>query len=60
MKNYGELASLMKADGTETIAGRKCDKFKAGVTIMGAGIQNSYSVDQQTGICMKYYPGRQR
>jgi len=51
---YSDMASLMKSDGTETIAGRKCDKFKAGITILGAGVQNFYSVDQQTGICMKF------
>ncbi|MCL2434466.1 MAG: hypothetical protein FWD16_08135 [Clostridia bacterium] len=54
MTNYSDWSSMMKADGTETIAGRKCDKFRAGISFMGAGIQNLYSVDQQTGICMRY------
>jgi len=54
MTYYSDWATMMSADGTETIAGRKCDKFKAGFSILGTGIQNIYAVDQQTGVCMKY------
>lgn len=54
MTYYSTFAELMKPDGTETIAGRKCDKFKASIGLFGVGVQYAYSVDQQTGVCLRF------
>jgi hypothetical protein len=47
--------SGLKSDGTDTVAGRSCDKYKYSISLLGmAGMAYSYSIDKETGVCLKY------
>jgi|GEM_PF-3101697 len=43
----------LKKDGTETVAGRKCDKYSTTITGEEGTGKVSYCIDQQTGLILK-------
>lgn len=45
---------IMKRDGSETVAGRSCEKYTAAVTTPEASGKVSYSFDKQTGVLLKW------
>jgi len=45
---------ILKKAGTETVAGRSCDKYSATVSAEGMTGKVSYCFDKQTGILMKW------
>ena len=55
--SYNSYATGMRDAGTETIAGRKCDKFEYSIGAFGVGVSWSYSIDQETGVCLKQHWG---
>jgi len=44
----------LKYAGTETIAGRDCDKYAAEVPSGGGSLTVAYWIDKATGVCLKY------
>lgn len=51
----GDLyGGILKKDGSETVAGKSCDKFSATITAEGVTGKVSYSFDKQTGVLMKW------
>lgn len=46
--------SDMKRDGSETIAGRKCEKYTYSASAFGSAVKYSYCIDKDTGVCLKY------
>ena len=53
MTHYSDTSSLTK-DGTETVAGRNCDRYKVGAAGFGVAIGATYCIDKATGVCLKY------
>ena len=53
MTQYSSESGLKK-DGTETVAGRNCDRYKAGASGFGMAVGISYCIDKETGVCMKF------
>lgn len=54
MWQYGDLSSDMKKDGSETIAGRSCDKFSYQYVGIGAALKYVVCIDKQTDVCLKW------
>ena len=53
MTSYGSLSGFER-NGSETVAGRDCDKFELSAAGMGAAIRQIYCIDKETGVCMKF------
>ena len=53
MTSYGGLSGFERK-GSETIAGRDCDKFELSAAGMGAAVRQIYCIDKETGVCMKF------
>ena len=47
-------SSGLKKDGTETVADRNCDRYKASASGFGLAVGISYCIDKKTGVCMKF------
>ena len=54
MTHYGSNASDMTKIGSETVAGRNCDKYKYAWSYLGSSVQYTYCIDKATGVCLKY------
>ena len=54
MSQYSSDISGMKRDGSETVAGRDCDKYTYSIGAFGVGLKYSYSIDKATGVCLKW------
>ena len=54
MSQYGSFASGMKKTGSETVAGRNCDKYT--YSFSGGGMAYKYTtlIDKTTGVCLKW------
>ena len=52
MAHYSDVSGLKK-DGDEVIAGRNCDIYKESAAGMGMAVGMSYSIDKETGVCLK-------
>jgi len=52
MNNYASYSSGMKKAGSETVAGRNCEKYTFGMTFP-IKYQAVYCIDKETGVCMK-------
>jgi len=44
----------LTADGSETVAGRLCDKYVFHAVSLAASIDIRYSIDKVTGVCLRY------
>jgi hypothetical protein len=54
MTQYAGMSGLV-ADGTETVVGRNCERYKYSLSLMGlAGMSYIYSIDPTTGVCLKF------
>ena len=55
MSQYGSLTGL-KSDGEETVAGRDCERYKMSVSVAALGVAAgaTYSIDKETGVCLKF------
>lgn len=54
MVMYDTADIHLKKAGTETVAGRDCDKLSASVSVLGKQASATFWVDKATGVCMKY------
>lgn len=54
MVNYEEFKDEMKKIGSETVAGRSCDKFSFEESSFGLVAKFEYCIDKETGVCLKY------
>ncbi|MCL2706789.1 MAG: hypothetical protein FWE97_01285 [Dehalococcoidia bacterium] len=54
MSHYGSYASDMVKDGSETVAGRSCDRYKYTWSYFGSSVKYTYCIDKATGVCLKY------
>ena len=54
MSYYGNYSSDLKKDGSETVAGRSCNRYKYSLSYFGASLQYIVCIDKATGICMKW------
>ncbi len=55
--NYSQFAGQSMQMTSETVAGRECDKFSLSIGAFGYGINYSFSIDKETGICLKWQYG---
>ena len=46
--------SGLKKDGSETVAGRSCDKYTESAVGFGLALGATYCVDKETGACLKF------
>ena len=53
MTSYGNLSGFER-DGSETIAGRDCERFVLSGAGFGAAVRQIYCIDKATGVCMKF------
>ncbi|MCL2615593.1 MAG: hypothetical protein FWD30_02210 [Dehalococcoidia bacterium] len=51
---YDDYSSDMKKDGTQTIAGRNCDKYTYQIAGWGVAYKQVVCIDKQTGVCLKW------
>ena len=51
---YSQFSSMLKKDGSVTIAGRSCEKYSYEISLMGASVKYEYCIDKETGICLKF------
>ena len=51
---YHNDTDVMNKVGTETIAGRSCDKFSDSAAAIGVAVNWTYFIDRETGVCLKY------
>ena len=54
MTIYEVAIGDMTADGSETVAGRLCDKYVFHAVSIAASIDIHYSIDKATGVCLRY------
>ena len=54
MTSYGDNVSDLKKDGSETIAGRNCDRYTFEADGFGVKVSYIYCIDKATGVCMKF------
>ena len=55
MTYYGTWGGdQMKPAGTEKVAGRTCNKYTYKVSAIVVSLTYSFSIDKETGVCMKY------
>lgn len=54
MSYYGAFASNMTKDGSTTIAGRNCDRYKYSWSYLGTAVRYVVCIDKSTGVCLKY------
>jgi|LAHS01.1.fsa_nt_gb hypothetical protein len=45
----------LERDGIENIAGRSCDKFVFHAAYFDSAVDIKYSIDQETGVCLRYH-----
>ncbi len=55
MSAYSQFEDGLNKKGTETIAGRSCEKYSYEFTWLGSKLNYDYYIDKETGVCMKYY-----
>jgi len=53
MSEYGKVSGL-KRDGSETVAGRDCERYKYGAAALSTALGFIYCIDKETGVCLKY------
>ena len=44
----------LKIDGSETVAGRSCDRYTESAVGFGMALGSTYCVDKETGACLKF------
>ena len=52
--NYSQFEGKMMAVNEESVAGRRCDTFSYSLSIGGYGFDYLFSIDQETGMCLKW------
>ncbi len=52
--NYSQFAGQMMKVTSDKVAGRDCDKFTYSMMFMGFGVEYNFSVDKETGMCLKW------
>ncbi len=52
--NYAQFAGQTMQVTSDKVAGRDCDKFTYSMMIMGYGVEYNFSVDKETGMCLKW------
>ncbi len=52
--NYAQFAGQMMKVTSDKVAGRDCDKFTYSMMFMGYGMEYNFSVDKETGMCLKW------
>jgi hypothetical protein len=55
MSNYNEFKDELKRDGSETIAGKSCEKYVYNYSAQGSQLKFEYFIDKETGVCMKFF-----
>ena len=55
MTMYVDFKEQLKMSGTETIAGKSCDKYLFDYDFLGSKLKYEYYIDKETGVCMKFY-----
>lgn len=55
MSAYSQFGDSLKNSGNVTIAGRSCIKYSYDYTALGASAKAEYCIDEETGVCMKYF-----
>ncbi len=54
LSNYSQFAGQMMQVSSDTVAGRDCDKFTYSLMFMGFGMEYTFSIDKETGMCLKW------
>ena len=56
MNSYAVYGSMLKKDGSETVAGRDCEKYIMEYTypVHNYKYKYTYSIDKATGVCLKF------
>lgn len=52
--SYSVYSGLEMAKSSDTVAGRECDKFIYKTAVLGAEATYTFSVDKETGMCLKW------
>ena len=52
--SYSVYSGLEMAKSSDKVAGRDCDKFVYKATVLGAESTYTFSVDKETGMCLKW------
>ncbi len=52
--NYAQFAGQMMTASSDKVAGRDCDKFTYSLMFLGYGVEYNFSVDRETGMCLKW------
>ncbi len=55
--NYKQFEGMPMKKSSEEIAGRECDKFTASVGLFGYGIEYTFCIDIETGMCLSWKLG---
>jgi len=56
MTTYASFADSLERDGSETVAGRDCEKYNLDFThpMYNSKFKYTYSIDKATGVCLKF------
>ncbi len=52
--SYSVYSGFDMKKSSDTVAGRACDKFTYEATALGAGVTYTFSIDKETGMCLKW------
>ena len=52
--NYSQFAGQMMTVTSDKVAGRNCDKFTYSMMFMGVGVEYTFCVDKETGMCLEW------